>query len=130
MDVEALARRWAATWERAWPEKDVEAIAAMYADDALYRALVFREPDRGIGGVRDYLRREFGVEDDIDCRFGDPVAAGDRATVEWWASWREAGQELTLAGVTVLRFDANGRVVDHRDYWDEVKRREPPFDGW
>jgi len=130
VDVDAAARRWASTWERAWPARDVEAIAAMYADDALYRAYVFREPDRGIEGARDYLRRNFDVENEIECRFGEPVAAGNRAAVEWWASWTEAGEDLTLAGVTVLRFDEASQIVDHRDYWNEVKRREPPFDGW
>ena len=130
MDVQDLARRWAAVWERAWAAKDIEAIAALYADDALYRALVFREPERGVDGVRDYLRRNFDVEDEIGCRFGKPVAAGDRAAVEWWASWVEDGEELTLAGVTILRFDGSGLVVDHRDYWNQVERREPPFSGW
>ena len=37
---------------------------------------------------------------------------------------------LTMAGVTILRFDADGLVVDHRDYWNQSERREPPFDGW
>jgi ketosteroid isomerase-like protein len=130
MDVEAAARRWAETWERAWPRGDVEAIAALYAESALYRALVFREPDRGLQGVRGYLSREFGVESEVACRFGQPVAAGDRAAVEWWASWIEDGEPITLAGATLLRFDADGLVVDHRDYWNTVDRREPPFDGW
>ena len=56
--------------------------------------------------------------------------AGKRAAVEWWGSWEEQGDQLTLAGVTVLRFDDDGKVVDHRDYWNEVDRREPPYDGW
>ena len=128
--MDAAARRWASTWNSAWPAKDIEAIAALYADEALYRAVVFREPDRGVEGVRDYLRRNFDVEHEIECRFGEPVAAGDRAAVEWWASWTEAGEDLTMAGVTVLRFNEAGQVVDHRDYWNEVKRREPPFAGW
>ena len=42
----------------------------------------------------------------------------------------EGGDDLTMAGVTILRFDADGMVVDHRDYWNQVDRREPPFDGW
>ena len=46
------------------------------------------------------------------------------------ASWKEQGDELTLAGVTVLRFDDEGKVVDHRDYWNEIERREPPYHGW
>jgi hypothetical protein len=130
MDVKEAARRWKETWERAWPARDVEAIASLYADQALYRALVFREPDRGVAGVRRYLEENFGVEREIECWFGEPVAAEDRAAVEWWATWIEEGQRLTLAGTTVLRFNPDGQVVDHRDYWNQVERREPPFDGW
>jgi hypothetical protein len=35
-----------------------------------------------------------------------------------------------MAGVTVLHFGNDGLVVDHRDYWNEVTGRRPPFDGW
>jgi hypothetical protein len=130
MDTEAAARRWAETWTRAWPERDTEAIAALYADSASYRALAFREPDLGLAGVRGYLDRNFAVETEIECSFGEPIVAGDRAAVEWWGSWIEGGTEQTLAGVTVLRFDDAGKVVDHRDYWNEVERRAPPYPDW
>ena len=130
MDVAGLARQWASVWERAWAAKDVDAIVALYADDAQYRALVLREPERGVAGVRDYLERNFAIEHDIECRFGAPIAEGDRAAVEWWATYREEGQLLTLAGATFLRFDDAGLVIDHRDYWNQVERREPPFNGW
>jgi SnoaL-like domain len=130
MDVEAAARRWRATWERAWPARDVDAIASMYAEDALYRGFVFREPDRGTGGVRRYLEENFDIEEEIECWFGEPIAAGDRAAVEWWATWIEQNRRLTLAGTTMLRFDPVGQVIDHRDYWSQVDRREPPFEGW
>jgi ketosteroid isomerase-like protein len=124
------ARRWAAVWDGAWPSKDVEAIVALYAEGAEYRALVLREPEVGIAGVRAYLTRTLAEEEAIECRFGEPIAAGDRAAVEWWAGWTEAGEDLTMAGVTMLRFDADGRVVDHRDYWNQSARRESPFAGW
>jgi hypothetical protein len=130
MDVQTAARRWTATWERAWRARDVDAIAAMYADDALYRGFVFREPERGIDGVRRYLEENVAVEEEIECWFGEPIAAGGRAAVEWWATWIEHGRRLTLAGTTVLRFAEDGRVVDHRDYWSQVERRQPPFEGW
>jgi predicted SnoaL-like aldol condensation-catalyzing enzyme len=130
MNAIAAARRWAGVWERAWPAKDVEAIVALYSDVAQYRALVLREPEQGVAGVRAYLQRTFGEEDAIQCRFGEPVAGGDRAAVEWWSSWTEGDDDLTMAGVTILRFDADGKVVDHRDYWNQLDRREPPFDGW
>ena len=103
---------------------------ALYAEGVEYRALAFRSPERGPEGVRAYLTREFGVEKDIVCHFGAPVVTGDRAAVEWWASWVEDGEPITLAGSTFLRFDADGLVVDHRDYWSHVDRIEPPHDGW
>jgi ketosteroid isomerase-like protein len=130
VDAESAARRWRDTWQRAWPAKDVDAIVSLYAEGVPYRALAFREPDQGPAGVRGYLEREFGVEAEIECRFGEPIVDGSRAAVEWWASWDEDGRPLTLAGTTVLRFDADGQVVDHRDYWNEIERRVPPYDGW
>jgi ketosteroid isomerase-like protein len=130
MDVESAARHWAETWSRAWPERDIEAIVSLYADPVSYRALAFREPDIGLAGVRRYLEENFALEEDIECRFGEPIAAGNRAAVEWWASWIERGQRLTLAGATVLLFDDDGKVVDHRDYWNQVERREPAYAGW
>jgi len=130
MDVEVAARRWAEVWSSAWPARDTEAIAALYADDAVYRALAFREPDLSLAGVRRYLAENFAAESELECWFGEPVAAGNRAAVEWWGTWVERGERLTLAGATLLRFGDDGKVVDQRDYWNEVERREPPYAGW
>lgn len=43
MDAAAAARRWADTWERAWPAADVAAIACLYAADAVFFTHPFRE---------------------------------------------------------------------------------------
>jgi SnoaL-like domain len=125
VDTEQAARRWAETWAAAWPRKDAEPIAALYAD-APYRALAFRTPNR----AADYLRRVFAEEADVTCRFGEPVVSGDRAAVEWWASWLEEGEPITLAGATMLRFGDDGKVVDHRDYWNQAEGRIEPYPGW
>jgi len=100
------------------------------AEDAVYRALAFREPDLGLAGVRRYLGENFAAESQLECWFGEPVAAGDRTAVERWGTWIEQGERLTLAGATLLRFGDDGKVVDQRDYWNEVERREPPYAGW
>lgn len=124
------AERWRQTWETAWPRRDVEAIAALYAPSVTYRALAFRRPDEGIAGVHRYLRENFSAASDISCRFGQPLVSGSRAAVEWWASWVENGQRLTMAGTTLLRFDDEGAVVDHRDYWNQQPGRAEPYTGW
>lgn len=125
-NIEEAARRWAKTWAEAWPRGDADAIAALYADDASYRARALRDPDSPV----DYLRRVFAEETEIECRFGEPVVSGQRAAVEWWASWIENGRPITLAGVTMLGFDDAGAVVDHRDYWNEAAGRIEPYAGW
>ena len=130
MDAETAARRWADTWSRAWPRRDAEAIVALYADTVVYRSPAFRQPDLGLAGVRRYLSEQLPAEENIECRFGEPIVSGGRAAVEWWASWTEQGQELTYAGVTVLYFDDQGQVVEHRDYDNHIERREPPYSGW
>lgn len=130
MDAKAAAQRWADTWSRAWPQRDAEAIVALYADTAVYRSPAFRAPDLGLAGVRRYLHEQFPAEENIECWFGQPIVSGNRAAVEWWGSWTEQGQELAYAGVTVLRFDGQGQVVEHRDYDNHVERREPPYSGW
>ena len=124
------ARRWKETWEHAWPRGDIDAIAALYAPSANYRALAFRDPYRGVDGVRQYLRSNVEAESGVICRFGDPIASDTHAVVEWWASWEEDGEAVSLAGVTLLRFDAGGLVVDHRDYWNQEPGRTQPYDGW
>lgn len=130
MDAETAARRWAQTWARAWPRGDSEAIAALYADTAVYRSSAFRPPFSDLAGIRDYLGENLAAEESLRCWYGPPVVDGDRAAVEWWAYWREQGQELTFAGVTMLRFDQRGQVIDHRDYDHHVERREQPYQGW
>ena len=90
----------------------------------------FASRDLGLTGVRRYLSVNFAIEDEIECWFGEPVVGGHRAAVEWWATWVEGGERLTLAGTTLLRFGDDGLVVDHRDYWNEIDRREPPYERW
>ena len=55
--------------------------------------------------------------------FGAPLVDGDRAAVEWWAFAQEGGAEVTLAGISLLRFDPSGLVVEQRDAWAMAEGR-------
>lgn len=126
MAAVSFARRWADGYRISWEAGDAAAAAALYRDDCVFRSAPFRDPEPPI----DYTTRVYPEARAEDVRFGEPVEAGDRAAVEWWASWTEQGQELTYAGVTVLHFDGQGQVAEHRDYDTHVERREPPYSGW
>jgi len=129
MEAEAAARRWRDAWSQAWPEHDVDQIAALYTEDAIFRSAPVREPHRGASGVAEYARWAFEQEEAVEVRFGEPVASGNRAAVEYWAIVRSEGKEETLAGVSILRFAPEGRVEEERGYWI-IKKRHPPPDGW
>ena len=97
----------------------------MYAESAVYSSHPFRAPDT----ARSYVERAFGEEELVQAWFGEPVVAGDRAAIEYWAVLR-GEEELTIAGAAFLHFDAEGRVTDHRDYWDQVESPREPPPGW
>jgi hypothetical protein len=113
METAEAAKRWAAEWRRAWEEHDSARVAALYADGASFRSAPFRE----LQDPRAYAEWAFADEDSAEPHFGEPIVFGDRATVEWWAVTSHDGKEETLAGVSLLRFDEDGLVVDQRDYW-------------
>ena len=102
MNVEA----WVEEYGRAWREKDADAVVGLFTEDAEYRSGPFREPSVGSAGTREYWTRATSTQEDADVRMGTPIVAGDRVAVEWWATMRDDGQEITLPGCLLLRFRA------------------------
>lgn len=90
-------------------------------------ALILTEPE--LGGALADATRTFAEESAVECRFDTPVADRDRAAVKWGRLARK-DYELALSGTTVLRFDGDGHVVDHIDYWVERTGRRVPFTSW
>jgi ketosteroid isomerase-like protein len=129
-DIGLAARAWADTWQRCWQEGEADPIVALYADDATFTSHPFREVSRGRAGVREYVEGAFGDESEVRAWFGAPVVDGDRAAVRWWAALREAGEEVTLAGTSFLRFDADGLVAEQWDAWHMTAGRRDPTPGW
>jgi ketosteroid isomerase-like protein len=115
MQTREAAVRWARVWEAGWRAQDPSEIVALYSPDVLFLSSPFRphEPPR------EYIERVFAEERSADCEFGEPVVDGDRAAVEWRATTElvDGGSE-SLAGVSLLRFDRDGAVVEQRDFWN------------
>jgi SnoaL-like domain len=114
MDTREAAERWRSTWERCWQMHEPAEIIALYADGASFQAHPFRAPQP----PREYIEPTFAAEASATCEFGRPIVDDDRAAVEWRAetALKEGGTEM-LAGVSLLRFDADGLVVEQRDFW-------------
>ena len=123
----SAGRRWADEYRRAWLAGDAEAAGALYAENCIYRSHPFRE----LEDAREYARWAYADASAREVWFGEPIADGDRAVVEYWAILvAPSGEEMTLAGCSVLRFGPDGLVVDARDYWHEQPGRRAPPAEW
>jgi SnoaL-like domain len=127
MNTEAAARAWIDAWERAWRALDAEPLQPIYTPETVHHSDPFREP----GNPLEYARWAFGEEEgEPEVWMGEPIVAGDRAAIEWWAVVVENGKQVSLAGTSIVRFDAEGRAVEQADYWGQAEGRTPPWDGW
>lgn len=125
MDAAAAVRAWIDAWSRAWPAYDADLLEPVYAEDAVFRSLPFREPHT----PADYARWAFADENErlVELRFGEPVLGASEAAVEYWAALlRRDGSDATLAGVSLIWLGEDGRVVEQRDYWELAEGRHPP----
>ncbi|HEX6131819.1 MAG TPA: nuclear transport factor 2 family protein [Actinomycetota bacterium] len=121
---------WLEAYRTAWEEKDADAAASLFTEDATYRANIFEEPFEGRGGVARYWRDVTATQEDVRVRIGAPFVDGDRVAAEFWTTMRVAGDEVTLPGCLLLRFGDDGRCRSLREYWHfEPGTAEPP-PGW
>ena len=58
--------------------------------------------------------------DDVFLEADSVVVSEGTAFVEWRMGLKIKGIEFVYPGVSRLRFRADGRIVDHRDYFDFV----------
>ena len=114
MDTREAAERWRRTWARGWHGHDAGQILGLYAPEATLQSHPFRE----VLAPAEYIVPTLDAEAWADCELLEPIVEGDRAVVEWRADTRlKDGGAEKLAGVSLLRFDENGLVVEQRDFW-------------
>jgi hypothetical protein len=114
MDAREAAARWVEQWTRGWSAHDPEPILSLYAPGAFFRSHPFREP----GTPEEYIRPALADEESVEFEFDEPIVDGDRAAIEYHARSRlRSGGSEEYVGVSLVRFDPDGRVVEQRDVW-------------
>ena len=118
MDATA-AREWLDAYGRAWEERDPHLVEPLFTADATYAENPFDEPFRGTAAIRHYWSDVPRSQEDV--RFGhDVVAVQDGLVVaRWWASFTRigSGEQVELDGIFMLRFAADGRCRELREWW-------------
>ena len=103
-------------------EADLPRLGELYAADAH-----FKDPFndvRGVSAIRAIFEHMFRQVHAPRFVFHLALAQGDAALLTWTMHYRRsarATQESAIRGSTELRFDADGLVALHRDYWDAAE---------
>ncbi len=98
-------------------------LGEVYTDDALFKD-PFNEVQglAAIGGVFEHMYRSLQAPRFVVHR---AVAEGDHAFLTWDFLFRlrrfDTAREQCVRGATHLVFAADGRVEQHRDYWDAAE---------
>ena len=112
------AARLARFYETLTPAS-LASLGEFYAADAR-----FKDPFNevvGVPAIRRIFEHMFASTDAPRFVVTERVEQGDQAMLGWEFHFGLRGRALTVRGVTHLRFDAEGRVALHRDYWDAAE---------
>ncbi|HEX6264496.1 MAG TPA: nuclear transport factor 2 family protein [Actinomycetota bacterium] len=121
---------WVEAYRKAWETADTDLLLTLFTEDASYRSNPFEGPHVGHDGIRAYWDGVTSQQRDARVSMGRPFVDGDRVAVEWWTKMVSEGEEVTLPGCLLLRFDAEGRCSDLREYWNFAPGLREPFPGW
>ena len=116
LNSEALRRLFSKPYGTPGPTP--EQWRAVYAEDVL-----FVDPTQVKQGIDAYIRAQDGLMkrcDDVFLESESVAVDGDVAFVEWRMGLKIKGIEFIYRGATRLVFGSDGRITNHRDYFDFV----------
>ncbi len=106
-------------WYASLTPASVARVAEFYAPDAH-----FRDPFndvRGVAAIEHIFRHMFAHTGRPHFVIGERIVQGDQAFVTWEFRFTLRGQPYVVTGGSHLRWNADGLVTLHRDYWDAAE---------
>ena len=95
---------------------DLDAIAALYADNALVEDPVGSPPKRGLAEIRAFYAGSLQMKLEVELE-GEIRAAGNEAAFAFSVSFDVKGQRTTIRPIDLFRFDAAGRITEMRAFF-------------
>lgn len=115
--IDRGVERFQALFDQFEPEPVSRLAREIYAPDAYFND-GFVELS-GAEEIARYFARSAEHTDTIEIDLEDTVRAADGLYLRWIMDFTTSGgTRVTAPGISHLRFDAEGRIIYHRDYWD------------
>lgn len=121
---------WIERYRRAWLQADPELVASLFTPDGVYCWRLTEPPVEGRQAIREYWRGTCSTQAEVELALSSPIAVEGKMVLEFWATMREAGNEVTLPGCMLLRFDGDGLCQELREYWYSEPGRQVPPELW
>jgi len=95
----------------------------VYAPNAFFNDTL--KTINGSSAIRDYFIRTAQGLDSMSVRFDDVAFSNNNYYFRWTMETRmknlARGKTVLTIGVTLVRFDNEGRVILHQDFWDSAQ---------
>lgn len=119
MTLESALERFLDTYQQL-NRDNLELLDEIYSPD-----VHFSDPAHSLNGLsalRDYFAELYANVEQVTFDFSEPHVGGDQVSVQWVMRLRHPrlnrGAEVEVPGVSCLHFVDDGRVDQHRDYFD------------
>jgi steroid delta-isomerase-like uncharacterized protein len=127
MDVDAFARAYSEAWTR-----DPEMLVTFFSSDGTYTDVAMGTTYRGHHEILRFHRWMLKFAPDSVIEFAAPAAHDGNLYLQWlWSGSfggplklrngqiiSATGTEFAIPGVAVCRYDADGKLAQHRDFWE------------
>lgn len=120
-DAGAMIERVVAFYESLQPA-DLARLGQLYTDDVRFKD-PFNEV-QGVAAVRRIFEHMFATLEAPRFVVHERIVQGAQAFLTWDFVFRLRGRgqaEIRVRGASHLRLAADGRVAEHRDYWDAAE---------
>ena len=112
------AERFTAALSQLEQEKDVETMAALFADGAEVSNAVSSRVFRGPDGAREFWTQYLGTLQHVRSTFRNIIVAGDRTALEWATQGTaHNGAAIAYDGVSIIEWEGD-RVSRFYAYFD------------
>jgi limonene-1,2-epoxide hydrolase len=98
---------------------DRDAIAYLYAEDAVWHMSAWRDPIIGRAAIRDMLDKLAG--DSFQYAITNIASTNDVVFTEIIDTHNRNGNAVTMHWSSVVEIDPSGKIANERDYWDSAE---------
>ena len=129
MSAEANAATARRIGEEAFSKGRLEVLDEILSPQVVSHDPAEPEDVRGIEAHKERIRMYRAGFSDLVVTFDDVIPAGDTVVTRWTASGTNdgevmgmppSGKRVTITGMSIDRFDTDGKIVETWDQWDNV----------